>query len=54
MPLEERRQRQAANFKVLAENDLTHWAERFLQDEKARSTLWISPNRVQTHTDVIQ
>jgi trehalose 6-phosphate synthase len=30
MPLEERRQRQAANFKVLAENDLTHWAERFL------------------------
>jgi trehalose 6-phosphate synthase len=31
MPLDERRQRQAANFKVLAENDLTRWAERFLK-----------------------
>jgi trehalose 6-phosphate synthase len=30
MPLDERRQRQSANFKVLAANDLTHWAERFL------------------------
>lgn len=30
MPLDERRQRHAANFKVLAENDLTRWAERFL------------------------
>jgi len=30
MPLEERRARQAANFKVLVANDLTHWAERFL------------------------
>ncbi len=30
MPLEERRQRHAAVFKVLAENDLSHWAERFL------------------------
>ena len=30
MPLEERRQRQAANFKVLVANDLSHWAERFL------------------------
>jgi trehalose 6-phosphate synthase len=30
MPLEERRQRHAANFKVLAANDLNHWAERFL------------------------
>ena len=30
MPLEERRQRHAANFKVLVANDLTHWAERFL------------------------
>ena len=31
MPLEERRQRHAANFKVLSENDLSRWAERFLQ-----------------------
>ncbi|MBI3705347.1 MAG: alpha,alpha-trehalose-phosphate synthase (UDP-forming) [Rhizobiales bacterium] len=31
MPLEERRQRHAAIFKVLAQNDLSHWAERFLQ-----------------------
>jgi trehalose 6-phosphate synthase len=30
MPLEERRARQAAIFKVLVANDLTHWAERFL------------------------
>jgi trehalose 6-phosphate synthase len=30
MPLEERRQRQAAIFKVLVANDLGHWAERFL------------------------
>jgi trehalose 6-phosphate synthase len=30
MPLEERRQRHAANYKVLAQNDLTRWAERFL------------------------
>jgi trehalose 6-phosphate synthase len=30
MPLEERRQRQTANFKVLMANDLTHWADRFL------------------------
>ena len=30
MPLEERRERHAANFKVLVANDLGHWAERFL------------------------
>jgi trehalose 6-phosphate synthase len=30
MSLEERRLRHAANFKVLVENDLTRWAERFL------------------------
>ncbi|MBI1202689.1 MAG: trehalose-6-phosphate synthase [Rhodopseudomonas sp.] len=30
MPLEERRMRHAANFRVLVENDLRHWAERFL------------------------
>lgn len=30
MPLEERRMRHVANFRVLVENDLTHWAERFL------------------------
>jgi len=30
MPLEERRQRQAANFRVLVKNDLSRWAERFL------------------------
>jgi trehalose 6-phosphate synthase len=30
MPLQERQQRHAANFKVLVENDLSHWAERFL------------------------
>ncbi|HEY5606882.1 MAG TPA: alpha,alpha-trehalose-phosphate synthase (UDP-forming) [Alphaproteobacteria bacterium] len=31
MSLEERRQRHAVNFKVLTQNDLSHWAERFLQ-----------------------
>jgi trehalose 6-phosphate synthase len=31
MPLEERRQRHAATFKVLVRNDLSHWAERFLR-----------------------
>jgi trehalose 6-phosphate synthase len=30
MPIEERRQRHATNFKALARNDLSHWAERFL------------------------
>jgi len=30
MPLEERRQRHAANFKALVANDLTKWGERFL------------------------
>jgi trehalose 6-phosphate synthase len=30
MPLEERKARHAQNFRVLAANDLTHWAERFL------------------------
>ncbi len=30
MPLAERRQRHQANFKTLAANDLSHWAERFL------------------------
>ncbi|MCF8477137.1 MAG: alpha,alpha-trehalose-phosphate synthase (UDP-forming) [Pseudolabrys sp.] len=30
MSLEERRMRHAANFRVLVENDLKHWAERFL------------------------
>jgi trehalose 6-phosphate synthase len=30
MSLDERRQRHAANYKVLAQNDLTRWAERFL------------------------
>jgi trehalose 6-phosphate synthase len=30
MSLEERRQRHAANYRVLAQNDLTRWAERFL------------------------
>ncbi|MGH6682884.1 MAG: alpha,alpha-trehalose-phosphate synthase (UDP-forming), partial [Pseudolabrys sp.] len=31
MPLEERRERQAALFKVLMRNDLSRWAERFLE-----------------------
>jgi trehalose 6-phosphate synthase len=31
MPLEERRQRHSANFKVLVRNDLSHWAGRFLR-----------------------
>jgi trehalose 6-phosphate synthase len=30
MPLEERRQRHADNYKVLVRNDISHWAERFL------------------------
>jgi trehalose 6-phosphate synthase len=30
MPLEERRQRHAANFQILKQNDLSQWAERFL------------------------
>ncbi len=30
MPLSERRQRQEHNYRVLVENDITHWAERFL------------------------
>jgi len=30
MPLEERRERHAQNYRVLAQNDLTRWAERFL------------------------
>ncbi len=30
MPLEERRARHVANYKVLVTNDITHWAERFM------------------------
>jgi trehalose 6-phosphate synthase len=30
MPLAERRQRQERNYRVLVENDITRWAERFL------------------------
>jgi trehalose 6-phosphate synthase len=30
MPLGERRERQAQNYRVLVTNDITHWAERFL------------------------
>ncbi len=30
MPLVERRQRQEQNYRVLVQNDITHWAERFL------------------------
>jgi len=30
MPLSERRQRQEHNYRVLVDNDITHWAERFL------------------------
>jgi trehalose 6-phosphate synthase len=30
MPLSERRQRQDHNYRVLVDNDITHWAERFL------------------------
>jgi trehalose 6-phosphate synthase len=30
MPLEERRQRHAATYKVLVANDIAHWAERFM------------------------
>jgi trehalose 6-phosphate synthase len=30
MPLDERRERQAQNYRVLVRNDITHWAERFL------------------------
>jgi trehalose 6-phosphate synthase len=30
MPLSERRQRHAQNYRVLMANDITHWAERFL------------------------
>jgi trehalose 6-phosphate synthase len=30
MPLTERRQRQEQNYRVLVQNDITHWAERFL------------------------
>jgi trehalose 6-phosphate synthase len=31
MPLEERKARHAVNFKALVANDLSHWAERFLE-----------------------
>ncbi|HZD91083.1 MAG TPA: trehalose-6-phosphate synthase, partial [Pseudolabrys sp.] len=30
MPLTERRQRQEQNYRVLVQNDITHWAERFM------------------------
>jgi trehalose 6-phosphate synthase len=31
MPLDERRQRHAANYKMLVRNDVSHWSERFLR-----------------------
>ncbi|HEV2628760.1 MAG TPA: trehalose-6-phosphate synthase [Pseudolabrys sp.] len=36
MPLAERRERHAHNFRVLVKNDLTHWAERFLSALEGR------------------
>ena len=50
MPLEERRQRHAANFRVLVENDLSHWAERFLGqlEHPPAAAASISPMRVVT------
>ncbi|MFN3658119.1 MAG: alpha,alpha-trehalose-phosphate synthase (UDP-forming) [Pseudolabrys sp.] len=47
MPLEERRQRHAANFKALARNDLTRWAERFLATlERAEAGPIRAPGRI--------
>ena len=44
MPLEERRQRHTANYKVLVANDLAHWAERFLADTRASPACrWAEP-----------
>ena len=49
MPLEERRQRHAANYKVLVANDLTHWAERFMavleRPPRCRRRLDVGPRR---------
>jgi trehalose 6-phosphate synthase len=37
MPLKERRERHEENFRVLARNDLSHWAERFLASLEQRA-----------------
>jgi trehalose 6-phosphate synthase len=52
MPLAERRERYSHNFKVLAQNDLTRWAERFLstlEQETSRSAVRLVPRTAAGH-----
>ena len=48
MPHEERLQRHAVNFKALMQNDLGHWAERFLETLENPPTVALPPIRVAT------
>ncbi|MGN6572670.1 MAG: alpha,alpha-trehalose-phosphate synthase (UDP-forming) [Pseudolabrys sp.] len=52
MPLAERRERHAHNFRALAQNDLTRWAERFLstlEHETGRSAVRLVPRTAAGH-----
>jgi trehalose 6-phosphate synthase len=43
MSVEERRQRYAVNYRVLVQNDLGHWAERFLADLETPAVATLRP-----------
>ena len=45
MPLEERRQRHKAMYEMLVQNDIAHWAERFIATltRPARNADWVFP-----------
>ena len=52
MPLAERRERHSHNFRVLAQNDLARWAERFLstlEQEPGRSAVRLVPRTAAGH-----
>ncbi len=50
MSLAERRQRHAVNYRVLAQNDLSHWAERFLDTLEGPAVATLRPQgRVATN-----
>jgi trehalose 6-phosphate synthase len=48
MPHEERLQRHAVNFRALMQNDLSHWAERFLETLENPPAVALPPIRIAT------
>ena len=46
MPLDERRERQSSLFKALSQNDIQHWAGRFLGELERKPTAWSRMERL--------